>query len=449
MKRILSILLVLTVVASVFTATSIFQARAALGMMGDINGDGSVDNRDLSRLQQYVNKWDVTVDGEADMNGDGSVDNRDLSALQQQLNGHQPKASATTPLSKYVSLGAPAAAHYPSIRYVARCAWDMTIHGGRLYVGCGDFNMNTGSAPVLSAPLSDPDNWSVEATLPDEQVGRFYDYNGVLTIPGFDPLKQPEYGTYYQLMNGQWQTVAVLPHGLHNFDLAWFEGQLFAAIGAPGGSSPVVVTDDGVNFRDLPLYKDGEPVENDPNSVVRSMNLYVLDGTLYADYWCTKSETQPAAFEMYRYDPETETMVFVVDMKTQTHGGKFSSAGLPLWEKEALGDKMFLTTGYLYYTTDMQNYTQIDLPGDATAFDMMAYNGRMYILSSYKSGTGYRIQVHSVSSAKPTTLREEVSFTYKQMPTAMTMDGDNFFIAIGNWYDTGAAENGTILQFKR
>lgn len=53
---------------------------------GDANGDGAVNNRDQALLQQYINKWDVTVSPEADMNGDGAVNNRDLALLQQYIN---------------------------------------------------------------------------------------------------------------------------------------------------------------------------------------------------------------------------------------------------------------------------------------------------------------------------------------------------------------------------
>lgn len=53
---------------------------------GDINKDGSVNNKDLTRLFQYLSDWDVEVDEEAlDVNDDGWVNNKDLTRLFQFL----------------------------------------------------------------------------------------------------------------------------------------------------------------------------------------------------------------------------------------------------------------------------------------------------------------------------------------------------------------------------
>ena len=55
---------------------------------GDINNDGVVNNKDFSRLFQYLSGWNVVVNEAAlDVNGDGSVNNKDATRLFQYVSG--------------------------------------------------------------------------------------------------------------------------------------------------------------------------------------------------------------------------------------------------------------------------------------------------------------------------------------------------------------------------
>ncbi|MGN1320203.1 MAG: leucine-rich repeat protein [Acutalibacteraceae bacterium] len=56
--------------------------------IGDANGDGRINNKDLSLLMQYINGWVVEIDDTvADVNADGRVNTKDYGLLMQYVNG--------------------------------------------------------------------------------------------------------------------------------------------------------------------------------------------------------------------------------------------------------------------------------------------------------------------------------------------------------------------------
>lgn len=57
-------------------------------LLGDVNGDGTVDGRDVLRLARYFAGYPVQIDSAAaDLTGDGSLDGRDLLRLAKRLAG--------------------------------------------------------------------------------------------------------------------------------------------------------------------------------------------------------------------------------------------------------------------------------------------------------------------------------------------------------------------------
>ncbi len=56
-------------------------------IFGDVNNDGSINNKDLGILMQYLNDWDTVINTDAaDVNADGKVNNKDYGLLMQYLN---------------------------------------------------------------------------------------------------------------------------------------------------------------------------------------------------------------------------------------------------------------------------------------------------------------------------------------------------------------------------
>ena len=90
-KKVISIIKIFVFI-SVFLLANIVVYGAAEDMLysaGDINGDGTTNNKDLVRLFQYLSGWDVTVQKDLlDVNGDGAVNNKDLRRLFQYLSGY-------------------------------------------------------------------------------------------------------------------------------------------------------------------------------------------------------------------------------------------------------------------------------------------------------------------------------------------------------------------------
>ena len=81
----------------VFDLIGIIQAAAAdIIIAGDINGDGKLNNKDLTRLMKYIADNETTVvKNTVDVNGDGAVTAKDLTRLLKYLSGADVVVSVT------------------------------------------------------------------------------------------------------------------------------------------------------------------------------------------------------------------------------------------------------------------------------------------------------------------------------------------------------------------
>ncbi len=64
-----------------FKAVSSDDVAIWQGLLGDVNGDGSIDNADVIQLRRLIAGWNVTLANAGDINCDGEVDTADIVLL--------------------------------------------------------------------------------------------------------------------------------------------------------------------------------------------------------------------------------------------------------------------------------------------------------------------------------------------------------------------------------
>lgn len=223
---------------------------------------------------------------------------------------------------KQTDLGIPTADIYNTKQLISRNPWDMTLYNGKLYVGNGDYDANTGPATVIYYDL-EASEWKNEGKINDEAVQRFVTLNSELIILGIDPKDSQDFGSYYrQDDSGKWQSVRTVPYGVHMFDLVSFENSLYYAIGtAKYNQSPVQKTLDGKSFENVPFYDGEKALLSDENSgFSRCYGLFEVENKLYTFCRWSKAKT----FGFFEYDGNAFRLLTKIDNKNFTDINKRS-----------------------------------------------------------------------------------------------------------------------------
>ena len=339
----------------------------------------------------------------------------------------------------FTELGIPSEETYPTgIR--ARTPWDMIVWDGALYVGGGDFDANSGPLPIYRLDL-ETNEWTASDLLPEEEFNRFCVLGDELTVPGIDPKEGWELGNYYVLTDGVWEQKRVLPNGVHCFDMVEYDGRIYAGLGVPDTESPIVVSEDGgETFVSVEMQKDGERVDTTGLDTVRVYDLFTLGDRLYASF--LYGNGSPYAYELYRY----ENGVFVFDNDWNGKVKRRAISYRMICEKVEYNDRLYLATGNLYATSDLDEMTVVTFPYSAAVFDLAVDGGRLYALCARRQDDGnVRISVWRKSGTGVANFIQLFNFEYPIAPISFAVKDGVFYIGMSDTANENEL-NGIILK---
>lgn len=339
----------------------------------------------------------------------------------------------------YKDLGVPHLELYTEEQLTSRLSEDMIVFDGKLYVGGGDYDQNTGPVHVFAYNLQ-KGVWEKSAEpLPDEQIKRFCVIGDRLVTLGTDPKEDWGLGNYYVLEEHGWQTVRALPSGIHCFDAVEFDGAVFFGLGVSSGYYPVARFD-GESYVPVEFQKEGKPLDTANHEIIRVYNFFEYNGSLFAflslDAKDGNGETLGYFMELYAYNGEA--FVYV-------------SGALPatdLTEIAVNGDSVYLIMNdTLLKTTDLVSFSAVSLGEGVKASDIIKTEDGIFVLAYHLTHS----EIYEISVFKETESGFSKLFgILAKAPTgSFCKDGDNFYISLGNRENsTNIRDMGRVVEVR-
>ena len=170
----------------------------------------------------------------------------------------------------------------------ARVSDVIIAHKGKLFIGGGDYDKNTGATPVCSY---DPftKEWTVEANLPTEQIWNIREIDDTLWIPCIDHTGgDVDSKVFRRNTDGTWQTISIPFPAQHSFDIIKWNGKIWMDIAqAPDSNRAAVAcsSDGGETWEKVGCFEpDGVTLPNitvEPKNRIES-GFVVMNNELYA-----------------------------------------------------------------------------------------------------------------------------------------------------------------------
>ena len=230
--------------------------------------------------------------------------------------------------------------------------------------------------------------------MPDEQIDIYHVFaDGLLCTPGHDPKEDWKLGNFYRRKkDGEWEKIRTLPDGVHNYDMAEFDGKLFAA-----GYGVGVSDDNGKTFKLLKQdFKRG--------LIDRCYSLLVFKKALFAPTAFsrggrTKGRACVGVYNAKKKDFERVDMLYSDIMpKTELDADRQCKIIRPTpFRNDVLyiggyihNDHQTIPVGAYIASSSGKGFKgrRVELGKNAVPWDIKVVNGRVYFLAAQTGADG-------------------------------------------------------------
>ena len=336
----------------------------------------------------------------------------------------------------YDDLGVPYAELYTDEQLNSRLSDDMTVYNGKLYVGGGDYDANTGPVYVMSYDLEKRAWEQSQEPLPDEQIKRFRVLGGKLVTLGTDPKDDWNMGNYYLFDEGEWEILRVLPSGIHCFDAVEFDSMTFFGLGVSSGGYPAVSLD-GEEYATVGFFKDGAPLDTSANEIIRVYNFFEFKDTLFAFLTLDKK------------DENGETVGYYMDLYSYGGNGfEFVSGSLPSEDMPDVAttenEAYFILNKTLLSTKNLTEFSAVNLGEGVKVSDVITDDGKIYVLGMREIREGYFETM--VFEERDGSFEKKFGLLTQAAAGSFCKDGKDFYISLGRRDGPAASDMGRVLR---
>lgn len=388
---------------------------------------------------------------------------------------HSQESSVNDVTGHVELLGNPAAWRFPDAAWAyVRNVWDLEVFDGRLYLGYGNsnnegFGSNVGPIEAWYFDAS-TGSFAYDIVLEEEQIDQYVVIDGDLYVPGHDPTDSPGTGYVHRLHNGAWEHLPITPHVLHVYDVTWYQGRYFAALGVGNFDGRVVgVSDDGQMWRIAQLPSPAS------EGVYRAWEFFQIAYDLYLSTISqfTLERTEDAAGNVgnrivalspaiYRIEVEANGTLSFTNPDVDFFGG---------WHTPSLGDNYISArvaravafgnyTVYLGVETVSDhnwkpfallaadaalNIRTLDVGEGAVPWDVLVDNTVLYALTARPHSDGRQI-VEVRATCDLQTWRSVLQFEARTYSRSFALYNGDFYFGQGTDHEPLVPQSGNILR---